>query len=383
MSWLKKNIWEIERSLALSYVGAILAFLHVLNYYFWKHHALLGRAAKGLLLCWDFTPHCGFTATHGLQLWLFHSYPVLAIVSLIVFTSRRLTGLAWSLLLFTFLLMLYFYIGNASLASDIHALFIVVNIGFLFIPRKLTLIRYSTLFYFFLSGLRELNPDWLSGKSLLPQLHLTLKGLEWVAALDILFKWALPPLLLSSLPQQFAIGVVALIAFLLVHYWYLHDFQSVVLVFFVVAFILDYFERKRLERESMYQSYAHPEPSKLWWTILFAVFIFAQTKFFKKLAVSQIIKIKGPAASIDCRQMNFTVFQNKIKQVYLPTERQHSDPLRCQQKMAEASVRALCADLVHQPGFQSLSTFLLTRSLTEARFHLIWQSDNVCAGGTP
>ncbi len=283
--------------------------------------------------------------------------------------------------------MLYFYMGNAGLESDIHALFIVVNLGFLFVPKKLTLIRYSTLFYFFLSGFRELNSDWLSGKSLEPQLHhlshLSIKGLEWVAALDILFRWALPPLLFSVMPQQFSIGVLALIAFLAAHYWFLHDFQSIVLIFFVFSFVLDYFERKRIEQESMYQSYAHPEPSRLWWPILFALFVVAQTKIVKRASFIELIKIKGPASSMDCRQLNFAIYQDHIRQLDLQSDAKQAGPLHCQQKLAEASARTFCDQLSHDPGFRGVSTFLLTRSLTEPAFRLTWQNQNVCAEVAP
>ena len=383
MNWLKKNFWELDRSPSLSYVGAIIAFLHALTYYFWTRNGLLGPHAEKLHLCWDFAPKCDVTAAGGVQLILFHVYLGLAVLACLTFLTRRVTKLAWSLLLLTFLFMLYFYIGNASLASDILAFFIVANIGFLFLPRKPTLLHACTLFYFFISGFRELNSDWLSGMSLHKELHLSVKGLEWVAAMSILFKWALPPLLLSTTPQQFAIGVVALLVFLFGHYWYLHDYQSLVLVFFVFIFVLDFFEKRRLERETMYQSYEHPEPSKVWWPVLFGIFIIAQTRVMQRFSLSGLIKIKGPAPTVDCIQFNYARYKNHTEQLEWPESLQmnlsgRAGRLHCSPKIAEANAKTFCAHLVHQPNFESLSTYLLTRTISQSSYRLTWHSNQAC-----
>jgi len=380
LNWLKQNVWEIERSPLLSYLGAVLAAIHALNFYFWNRHGLLGPRANVPLFCWDFAPNCGVTAAQGPQHWMFYLYFGLAALATLVFLTRRLTGFAWTLLLLTFALMLYFYIGNATLASDIQALLIVLNLGFLLFPSKPTLFRWSVLFYLFVAGLRELTPDWLSGKELQTQLAFPPKGLEWVAAMGILAKWALPLLLLSVIPQRFVIGVIGLLAYFAAHYFYLRDFQSIVLSMFVLLFAVALFERRRLEREAMYQSYAHPEPSRLWWPILFGVFIFAQTNLSKSSSVADLLRVKGPEPFVDCLQFNFARFQDHTAQVVVPVEKDETLGLHCRQKIAEATARNLCVSLKQEAGFDSLASFLLTRGLADAQYHLNWQKENVCSG---
>ena len=385
MSWLRSNVWEIQRSRLLSFLGAILSLLHVINYFYWVNRSqILNPTHNSTLMCWDFTRHCGpllNLAPHFFAAFL-TAYLALSCFAVLAFISRRLTGLAWAMLFGANLIKLFFYLSDASLAIDVQALLLFINFGFLFVPSKAQLARFSILIYYFVAGLRELSPDWLTGKALQGVFPLSMKGLEWVAAFGIIARWTLPLLLLSPIGQHLAIGVIGLLTFHIANFYFRSDYESVVMGTFVIFFLLDYFEQKRTERESLYQSYALPEPSKLWWPVFVGVFIVAQIPAVSKESALQFLKVEGPAAIADCVQITFANYDNRIEQLAVEAPLGLKPQLKCMARIAYNSARGLCHDLAKDPSFRSLSTYFLSRGLSEARMKTVFAEDNICADAT-
>jgi hypothetical protein len=382
MNWLRANIWEIDRSRLLSYFGSILSILHVVNYFYWVNRSqILNPSHNSTILCWDFSHHCGplLNLPPPLFAGLLTAYLVLSGLGFLAFISRRVTKLAWTILLLVNLINIFYYISDASLAIDVQALLLLLNFGYLFIPSKATLVRYGVLVFYFIEGWREMTPDWLTGKALQGVIPLPLKGLEWVAVFGIAAKWTLPLLLLSPIGQRLVIAVLGLLAYHAVNFYFKSDFESIVMMCLVVYFAIDYFERRRLEREALYQSYAHPEPSKIWWPVYLAIFVAAQLpQLTAKTSALQLFKVEGPAAITDCLQINFANYDNHVEQLASAIPTTIKAQLKCHTSIALNSAKALCPDLQSKPGFKSLSSYFMSRNLSATKMKLIYSEDQVC-----
>src|SRR6185312_11349210 len=178
---------------------------------------------------------------------------------------------------------------------------------------------------------------------------------------------------------RLAIGVIGLLAFHAANFYFKTDFESIVMMCFVVYFALDYFESRRLEREALYQSYEHPEPSRIWWPAYLAIFIAAQLpQVTKKTAALELLKVEGPAAITDCLQINFANYDDHVEQLASTIPPTLNPQLKCHSSIALNSAKALCPELRSKPGFKSLSSYFLSRDLTATKFKLVYGEDQVC-----
>src|SRR5437868_7746316 len=121
MKFIKKNLWEIERSPALLILGSLLCVLHIVNYFFWSHSASFMASIEGPpLLCWQFFAHCtdiklipGSFASAFLIIYL-----IFGILGALFFLSKRFAGAGWFFLFFCLVLKTLFYVQDASLVSN-------------------------------------------------------------------------------------------------------------------------------------------------------------------------------------------------------------------------------------------------------------------------
>jgi len=385
MSLLRINIWEINRSPLLNYFGALLSVIHLINYYFWQGPLRISQGSAKLspTLCWDFFANCqsavGFSPT--IVNTLFTAYLVMGALGVIFFVWKRFVGISWACLFAATCLHLFFYILDASLASDFHALLIFLELSFLFVPNKISCVRIGVISFYLISVLRELNSEWLSGATLVGTMPMPQKGLEWVAATSVIAKLTLPLLLLSGIGQRVALGILGLFAFHGFYFYFMRDFTSAGMLLLLVFFVLNYFEQSRLERESLYQSYAHPEPSKLWWPAFIFIFWLAQTAIFKADWPTQILKIQGPAASSECYTTLFAQFKGRLEQKENIVPPDINPALRCHPLVIFNSAKSLCPQMASQENFNRLAVYLFGRSLSEKDFSPILQIANICEPG--
>jgi len=384
MSVLKTNLWEIERSPLLNHLGALLSVFHVINYFFWVAQKQLGEPSGNTpLLCWEFFPSCSqvLLKSPGFFTSLLTVYLVFSCLGFLAFLWRRFVVMSWAFLFLTSVLHLTFYILDASLASDMHGFLIFIEFTFLFVPNKLSSLRFGLISFYLLLTLRELNGDWLSGASLNNIFPFPLKGLEWVAAFGVVIKLTLPFLLVSSVGQRVALGVSGLLTFHSFHFYFKKDFESIVMGILVLFFILDHFERVRLEREAFYQSFAHPEPSKLWWPIFICLYLLAQTPLFLQHWPTELIRVVGPSNAAECQQTTFVRYQNKTEQLDHLLPPHMKSQIRCHPLLAFNAARDLCSQLKDESGFMGISTYFLSRSLSDQKFRPVLSISNVCAEG--
>jgi hypothetical protein len=382
MNFVKSNFWEIDRSPILYHFGAILSILHIFNYFFWKTHSpFLAATTTKPLLCWEFFTNCTQHSliSSALPPKLFAVYLIVAILAFVLFIWRRFIQACWTLLFVTTLIHLFLYVTDASLRSDIQGFLLFLNLCFLFVPNKASIIRITIILFYFLSAYHELSPEWLSGIHLSKAIPLPYKGLEWVAAVGIAVKLTLPFLLVSPFGQRLTLAVIGLLAYHGFHFYFERDFASVTMIFMMFFFVIDYFVRKKMEFETLYQSYAHPEPSKLWWPIVAGFYLAIQTSFIPKTLPTDIFHVLGPTSTSDCNNISFAYFKDHVEQLTL-TDSEALDPsVRCHPLVAFNGAKDICAKDKENPQFKTIASYFLSRKFSDKEFHTVFATEDICA----
>jgi hypothetical protein len=101
--FLRRNVEEIRADPVLRVYGAILAFVHVLTFVFWRGDAPLQTVlpAQATPICWPFFEECHrfrFLTPAGVDAILW-TYLALALASMALFLRRSTGGLAYVSLL--------------------------------------------------------------------------------------------------------------------------------------------------------------------------------------------------------------------------------------------------------------------------------------------
>lgn len=382
MNFFKSNIWEINRSSSLQNMGVILSLLHFINFFYWRSqgHIFSADAAKPLL-CWDLFTNCdqSFLITHpSLLSFLFVSYAVLAALSFVFFIWRQFTGVSWFFLATTNLLMMLFFFSDASLNQDIFSLFIALNFVFLLIPGKAILLRSLVIIFYFVSGVRELNPELLSGISLHEWVPYNYKLLEWISSLGVAIKMILPLLLISPIGQRVLLAVLILSGYHLFHLYFIQDFKSVVYLGLLVFFIFDYFSRKKLEFEALYQSYAHPEPSRLWWVAVVSLYVLIQTPLLGRHTLNRFLYVSEPFQTSECNLATFLTTDTATSHVANTHATALQGPLRCHPRIAFNTAKELCTQYSKVSQFRSLNATFVSRRLAQNSADILFSIDNIC-----
>lgn len=379
MNFIRKNIWEIERSTGLTYLGALISALHLATYFFWSKTSWF-LSSGSPLFCWEFFSQCqdsvlltfpAFTTIVSSSYFLFSALP------LVLFLSFRFISLAWTMLTISALCFLLILGFDQGLYLNFYVLFLTLTFSYLFIPNKALLARYLIFLYYIGSGIQNLSVDWLSGATIAEHFPFPSKGLEWVAAFTVLIQLTIPFLLISRDGQRMGYGVGAFFVFHAMYFYFTRAFDHLGMLLLTSFFIFDFFERTRLERESLYQSYEHPEPSKISWPVVFALVIGAQLPMTKNTYLD-ILRLQPPKAYAGCEQVIFIKKDNRLTR-YVPEDtaiRVRKD-LACHPMVAYSSAQRLCEKQNENVNIQ-VTSFFSSQRLTETSPTLIFASKDFC-----
>jgi hypothetical protein len=380
MKLIKRNIWELERSWSLLFLGALFSAIHVINYFFWISSAsYLGKVDASPLLCWDFFGNCTefYFVPPSLTGVLLTTYLITSSIGFLVFLTRRFTGFAWTMLFISFLLKLTFYAQDASLQMNVHALLLITQFCYLFIPNKTNAIRSIIFGTYILSAIGKLSPEYLSGAAINTHISIPLKGLEWVGVFSVVLEVLMPFFLLSRQRLRFGYGFGVLFLFHLAQFYLLRSFEPLGMAILLFFFIGDHFEYSRRERESFYRNYEHPEPSKIWWAFASALFIAAQ---FPPTAHTplMLMRIEPPKTYLDCKQITFVYYGDHVEQTELLSDSSLSRDLACNKSVAFNRVKNICEKNRRNPDFKNVASYFLSRRLAETEFSPVFSSDRFC-----
>lgn len=380
MKFIKKNIWEIERSSSLVLYGILFALLNMTLFFFWRSSAgIVSTPESQPLLCWPFFESCQVIR-------LIPTALISPLFALIIFTNllaiaffavRRGLVVAWFLLFFSTLVQLLIYAQDASLQSNFLSLFFLISLSYLLIPNKSNLIRLLIFLSYILSAFYKLEPEWLSGVTLPQRLAIPLKGYEWIAVFSVLIEMVMPWLLISRERIRMAYGFLALFLYQGFHFYFWRQFDQIGAAALLIFVLFEHFEQNKKERESFYRSYEHPEPSKFWWPVILGSFALAQTNWSAQSSL-QIFKIEKANTYSDCQQFSFVQFENKIEQVDTQFDNDLSPRLKCHPTVAFNKTKSMCEKNKNESGFKNITTFFLTRGLADTDYKLLFSSNRFC-----
>jgi hypothetical protein len=379
--WLKRSIWEIERSTALTWLGALISISFIRTYYYWiGNTALFDSKFIQPLLCWSFFPQCGAglgISGHVLA-GLFTLKLIMACGALILFVMQRFVGGAWVMTLISWSILTFVYLLDASLRTNTYTAFIIVGFGFLFLPNKSRLVKYVLFAYFIADAYMRLDPAWLSGLPLLQVLDLPEKGLEWVAAFSVIIQFVMPFFAISKDGQRMGYGVGSLIMYNIFYYIIMQEPGYMIIALMMGFYIFDSSEKKRLEREALYQSYEHPEPSNLWWPVVLSVFALAQLPMLNHVRALEFFRMQPVSTSQECRLIAFSHFDKKVEWLSPDINSSLPQGLRCHPQVNFNAMKKLCKTQTGEDNFQNMTVFFLTRGLTDDGFTPRFSSDRFC-----
>lgn len=380
MSWLKRSLWEIDRSSSLRVLGGLLALGQILTYVYWQKSSFLFAGSEAQpLLCWNFQSQCSGTfLSAGTLSTIFTSQLILSIAAALLFFSGRLISWAWVALMISWFVQTSVYFMDASLRSNAYALVFLIGFYLLFLPNKIRMTQYTVFAYFILDALTKLNPDWLSGIGFLGQIAAPEKGLEWLAAFSVIIQMVMPFFLISRDGQRMGYGFAALFIYQVGIFFILKDPSSLSIAAILLFFIFKYFETKRLELESLYQSYEHPEPSNIWWPVVLLIFIAAQFRPPEVLPYLEVLRLEKLQSSEECQTLFFSQGDAKIE--WLSTEKVLHLPqnIKCNPQANFNALKQVCAKNKNDNGFRNLTVFFLTRAISETSYRLRFSSDRFC-----
>lgn len=162
---------ELLKSRALQIYGAMLALTHVLSAYFWMDRSLdlvVRSAEKSASLCWPLLPSCEnlrFVSTGSAATYL-QIYAALGLITAVLFLIRQIKP-AYVLLLTLLGMKIYFSSLSYGLMGNYHYMSFFVQVAFLFLPHKTTVIPFFIGIFYWGAGILKLDPEWLSGVSLI------------------------------------------------------------------------------------------------------------------------------------------------------------------------------------------------------------------------
>lgn len=182
------NIEEISRSQALRLFGVALALLHLASFFFWRE-SFLDRMRNPLdFLCWPFFPACGVTRSLPFEFWriFFILYGLLSLVTAALFWARRVPAAWWCLFGLTLVKWLFQILDYRGM-GNYHLMLSLVSIVYLFLPDKISSLRFLVILFYLASGILKFNVEWLSGALLENSLPIQSHVVLWLGTSAVLF----------------------------------------------------------------------------------------------------------------------------------------------------------------------------------------------------
>lgn len=390
MDWLKANLWEIKQSSTLRWFGFLLALSHLITFFSWLSHgnAPIQYYAEPIPMCWSSFENCHVLRVFSQSqfYFIYYSYPILAILSGLMFVSVRLYGGGWFFLLLSFLFKSILYFHDSRLSSNAHYLLAMAQIVYLLIPQKKVILKYLIVSMMVSAGILKLNTDWLSGTWVHQQTGLHQKLCEWIAALSTLAELIIPWFLVSKKSQNIVFGFFALVSFF-TGYWFLGDgLMSIVFILFLLFYPFYYYEKRRSEMQYLYQSYIRPEASQAWIPLVLFVFWTLQALPFVKyqnsnmLFITEVLALEPTPSATECYQTTFAIFKNESREILPNDSNIGSGRRRCDPFARFLDAKSHCQLLSSEEGFQNIASSFLVRELKDKSFRRIFETDNICGG---
>lgn len=389
METIKSSVWEIKKSSGLRVLGGVLALSHFFLFFFWYNAGPLPflYLQEPAAMCWPYMPSCQwlrlipFSVLH----FVFLAYGVLSLIAFLVFFFTRFVRLAYVALLLTFFCGIAIYFQDYRLSSNSGYMLFLLSFCFLFIPDKARLFRWLLVTFFIATGLLKLEPEWLTGSWFLHLQPWPAKLGEWLAALSLLIEFIGGITLLFRDGRYFWTGWITLLAYQC-FLWFVGGYWGpVLLIGLLVALATQEIENRRIEREYIYQSFIHPEPSKFWanvilglmWISLAASHVHVPGQRYIT-PLSTFFSPHPVVSRQECLQTNFAVFKNHTQEIQIPERAGRPANMRCHPYLRYLDIKSLCQRYKKDPSFVTISSYFRSRTLNESKYHTVFQVGDFC-----
>lgn len=386
MDFIKANLWEIKQSSSLKVLGFILALIHIFTFFNWSDLGVLSNPHYAPL-CWGFFPQCdqSYLFSHFSPIPFGYTYLILSALALVSFLSFTLIGLGYFLLFTLFIFKSYFYFYDFSLNHNIHSFHLLLGVTFLLIPQKKRLSKALIIATFLIFSALKFNQDWLAGYWLKGniQIHLPLKGIEWLAALSLFIEAIVPWLLFSKISARFFTGIIILFIYNLFYISIDPLIAGVSLLLLVFLTIL-FHEQNRIERESLYRSYLRPEPNKLWIYLTLSLFLSFQLLpqvLHKEQWTSKFPLIyKKYPVPVECEQHSFIQWSRHTLHIVHKMDDDNTNALlKCKSQPHLMVAKKMCELYSKESHFIGITTSFVNHKISQQQFNPHIQFQNICA----
>lgn len=389
MEFLKSNLWEIKKSSGLQIFGGLLGLIHALTYWSWAASGNLPLVyhANSQPMCWSLMESCQWVKflSPGMMEFIFHAFGVLGVLAAGLFFFTRISGLGWFLLFVILFLKGILYIQDLRLTSNVGYALFVLQFCFLFIPNKTSVLRWTLVSFYVASGLLKLSPNWLSGQLFIEELKVPVKLGEWLAAVAVLAEMLAPAVLFFKELRYFLGSYFVLIGYHGLMWYSGHAAESMTMLILLQLFPLLSYEERKMERESLYQSYIRPEPSRVWlWVSLISFWVVQGMPYWPHNPSPQLkhleygLALTPIAANQECQQTTFIVFNSRLEEISVPAPEDRPTAFRCNPYLKFLDLKTVCKEKAQDPEFKTLMSYFQVRSLKDKSYKPLFATEDLC-----
>jgi hypothetical protein len=235
ISFLQKNILEIQSSRHLQIYGFFLCCIYALTAFFWRNSEI-----RQPYMCWTFFQSCqGYSQFIHQYFKVFLIFTiVLSMAGAILFLKNKIR-LAYPILVILFLVKYMLHISDYRMMGNYHYMHHVVVLLFLFIPEKLNTLKLFIVLFYVSPGLLKVNPEWLSGAALNTTLPFGPKVTQILLFLVLYLEFIIVWFLLLPWKRFYQFALLSLFCFHIFSFFIVGYFFPLVMFCILTIFILD------------------------------------------------------------------------------------------------------------------------------------------------
>lgn len=390
MKFFETNLWEINKSFALRFLGAVLALSQGFIAYQWMvgANSPLRFARQSTTVCWPLFTNCGWVKllSPGIidaTYWIFVTMIALAVL---FFVLTRAAGASAFFLWISTLLGFFLYTQDFRLSSNAGFLTFFFSFIFLLVPSKVFSFRLIIFAVYLSFALMKLNSDWLSGYWIIERISVPDKLGEWLAALITLVELIAPAALLIRDGRYFWTGWCTLLAYHIAMAWLGLTHLSYLFIGLLIFLGIADLEDRKLEREYIYQSFIHPEPSRFWTFLILILFGFCQLSqhfdwWRDRTVVQSTVGLFTPypiSLVENCKGQLWKVYDNGWQEARFPTVEGRDNSMKCHPYLRFLDLKAECEILKSEPNFVTIAAIFESQRVFEGSSEVHFQSSDLC-----
>jgi hypothetical protein len=354
INFFEKNISEIQQDNKLKLFGLFLLGTHFLTAFFWLHFSFTFGP-----ICWPGLDGCESISFFVQNNWNYFVgfYVFLALGVFYVWTRNGLRFFYWGLLLLVGI-KLMLQLSDYRLMGNYHYMPQILTLAYLFLPRKIDVVRIFIVLFYFSAGMIKFNTDWFSGAALLKVPIINGFWLQVALAYVVLLEMFFVFFLLSSRQLLVWMVLVQLVLFHIFSFHIVGYFYPCIMACLLSAFLLF---RSRLVM-------VFPRINKI---AMFG-FIFVQifVLFFEPdssvTGRGRILSLNMLDARTQCESVFYIKFKKKVIE-YIPRFEHFGTRIQCDPALFFSQVKKLCLEKASDASFTDIDFVNQTRRISNPK----------------